>query len=97
MHCLICEHQKERLSHLESQVKALTEMYKELSLQCANMIDHKIRQIDENRKVSRRMNLLEASRKPHKCPLCDGQGGFYISGTMDSECSTCEATGIVWG
>ena len=33
---------------------------------------------------------------PHKCPICDGQGGFYISGTMDSKCESCEK-GIVWG
>jgi len=35
-------------------------------------------------------------KTPYKCPICDGKGGFYISGTMDEECSSCEK-GIVWG
>jgi len=70
--------------------------------------DNMLRQIEHNRKVSERMDVLEGllsalshlrhiDKKPHKCPVCEGQGGFYISGTMDSECHACEGKGIVWG
>jgi hypothetical protein len=77
---------------------------------------HKIAQIDENRKISRRVDELEEVIRllkediedlqmfrhaklntPHKCPVCDGKGGFYISGTMDEECNACKGKGIVWG
>jgi len=48
---------------LESQVKALTDMYKEISCMVAGCQDHKIRQIDENRKISRRIDELEDFNK----------------------------------
>jgi len=70
--------------------------------------EHKIRQIDENRKVSKRMdelfkkfdflaNAAAKNKKPHKCSMCNGIGGFYISGIMDEECSACEGSGLVLG
>lgn len=52
MICVICDHRKDKIERLEAQMR-------ELSLQCANMIDHKIRQIDENRKISKRVDELE--------------------------------------
>lgn len=49
--CDMCQAQK--------QIKALTEMYKDLSCIVAGFSDHRIRQIDENRKISRRVDELE--------------------------------------
>ena len=56
--CGKCE-DKHRINLLESQVKALTEMYKEISCMVAGCQDHRIRQIDENRKISRRVEEIE--------------------------------------
>lgn len=146
----ICDHgihtSRQRCIHceLQRQITALTDMYKELSIRVVGFHDHKLRQIDENRKISKRVDELDAAykvdfevakdiifesarthasilkcekglkdleqlfydekakfrcndKKPYKCPLCDGKGGFYISGTMDSVCYLCESKGIVWG
>lgn len=41
--------------------------------------------------------IKESNVKPYKCPVCDGDGGFYISGVMDSECKVCKGKGIIWG
>ena len=49
----------EGLSYLEKQVHSLTEMYKKLSIICASNQDHRVRQIDENRKISRRVDDLQ--------------------------------------
>ena len=69
---------------------------------------HKHYQIDENRKISKRIDELEenyigvfhdvsyfekklngliVNKKPHKCPVCDGQCGTVISGVVDEECN----------
>lgn len=41
-------------------------------------------------------NLGLYGRKPHKCPICDGNGKkrteFEILG-----CNACEGKGIIWG
>lgn len=59
---------KHRINLLESQIKALTNMYKEISCMAVSCNDHKIRQIDENRKISRRIEKLEErlNRIDHK-------------------------------
>lgn len=48
-----------------------------------------------------RLTLLEnkniSDKKPHKCPICLGRGGFFINGVMDEECYACNGTAIVWG
>lgn len=56
--------------------------------------------------------LCDQSKKPHKCPLCDGLGEirFYsfqdasrfgcrtdALGNFIKNCSACEGKGIVWG
>lgn len=46
--CIYCE--------LQKQITALTDMYKSLSIQVAAHHEHKLRQIDENRKISRRVD-----------------------------------------
>lgn len=33
-------------------------------------------------------------KKPYKCPVCDGNGGFLS--TEPNECHACEGKGIVW-
>lgn len=45
---------------LEKQIESLTDMYKHLSISIAGYQDHKVRQIDENRKISERMDLFNA-------------------------------------
>jgi len=82
--CLFCKMQK--------QITALTDMYKHLSLMVARCQDHHIRQIDENRKISRRVDELERIAKRHseivcqsklspfKCPVCGGIGINCIIG-----------------
>lgn len=46
----------ERIESLESQMKASTEMYKHLSISIAVLQGHHVRQIDENRKISSRVD-----------------------------------------
>lgn len=48
---------------LKSQTTALTDMYKDLSVTCANLYAHKNRQIDENRAVDRKLDELESMIK----------------------------------
>lgn len=40
---------------------------------------------------------MKSGKKPHKCPVCEGQGGTFCSGTMDESCYPCDGNGIVWG
>ena len=58
----ICEHSQIKEScwycKVNGQLQALTDMYKSISIQCAANHEHKIRQIDENRKISRRIDEL---------------------------------------
>ncbi|MFI5405459.1 MAG: hypothetical protein ACHQ1D_02980 [Nitrososphaerales archaeon] len=71
----ICEHgvhiarQMCRECELQRQFNALTDMYKSLSIQVAAHHEHKIRQIDENRKISRRVDELEKELEIHKTAL----------------------------
>jgi hypothetical protein len=53
--CEICKHDH-CLNLLESKIKALTEMYKNLSISIAGCMDFKVRQMDENRKVPIKIN-----------------------------------------
>jgi len=47
------------LCKLQKQITALTDMYKELSPIIAGYQDHRIRQIDENRKISKRVDDMD--------------------------------------
>lgn len=41
-----------------------------------------------------------SSKKPHKCPVCDGEGKRekQIDGIRAVfNCSTCTGTGVLWG
>lgn len=98
----IQEQDKQGFSWHKGQIEALAERIKSLE-------EHKNYQIDENRKVSKRMDVFEDDihdlqvfksaklNQPHKCPVCDGLGGTKISGTIDEECLSCKGRGIVWG
>jgi hypothetical protein len=75
--------------------------------------EYHTRQIDENRKISRRVDELEELLKriteddikaeitPYKCPVCEGKGFvfliFSITDTRQEECRSCEGKGILWG
>lgn len=58
MKCPECNWEQRPKPSLEDQIKALTDMYKSVSIQCAANHEHKLRQIDENRKISRRIDEL---------------------------------------
>lgn len=105
----VCEHLIHinlpcELCKLQKQITTLTNMYKDFKLHVAGFHDHKVRQIDENRKISRRVdeidhwkkgimgNIRFAADKPYKCPICGGDGKFY-----SALCHACEGKGIVWG
>lgn len=126
-----CEHGKYisqeqcHLCELKRQMMALTDMYTELSIRVIAQHDFKLRQIDENRKISRRVDEIDEtlkawnedfeyldslklnkrikkleSRKPHKCPVCDGKGYCHSSGiniASGGQCQSCQGKGIVWG
>lgn len=74
-----------------------------------NLVDHKIRQVDENRKLSRRIEEIadfcyrnwKHNKQPHKCPVCDGSGRYKLATAQCNsdviDCRSCEGTGIVWG
>ena len=112
--------------------------YKPLGNDMSDKLEnHRLFQIEENRKVSRkidefeeRINKLEnvkvifksttidsvnrrlkelesSSRKPHKCPVCDGLCSKLITDRTSNApaehyrkqnpCSACEGKGIIWG
>lgn len=79
----ICEHgfytARERCIHceLQKQITALTDTYKSLSIQAAAHHEHKLRQIDENRKVSRRVDEHEEGLIIHKNKLIDLDKRIY--------------------
>lgn len=56
--CAKC-HNEHRLKLLESQMKTSNEMYIELTKSLQVLHEHKIRQIDENMKVLRRLDEIE--------------------------------------
>lgn len=64
--------------------------------------EHKNYPIDENRKVSKRVDELEGknNKKPYKCPVCNCDGWIldsYLSDAKEIECHTCKGSGIIWG
>ena len=65
MICMICSHRSEKIDELEKKIIALTDMYKSISIQCAANHEHKIRQIDENRKVSKHLDNIDSSIRVH--------------------------------
>ncbi len=91
---------------IQSELNALTEMYKALSINVAGLQDRHVRQIDENRKSSQRIDDIETlidvraennEKKPHKCPVCDGKGQWFEEPSNKYHCNSCEGKGIVWG
>lgn len=60
---------EQRLKELESQIKALIEMYKDLICRVAGFSDHLIKQIDENRKISRRLDDIVGMFAKDSCKL----------------------------
>ena len=81
----------DRLEILDSQMKSLTEMYKNLSINTDEFHVHKSCQIDENRKISRRVdelenNYIKNNKQPYKCPVCLGIGDISESPGFLCEC-----------
>lgn len=44
--------------------------------------------------LSERLN--ERQRRPHVCPRCGGEGGWWEFGVGEKTCHPCGGTGIVW-
>ena len=63
----------------------------------------------ENKKMEEKIKLLQdrvsilekrelsQSKKPHKCPICNGHGSVVISKNECEPCHVCEGKSIVWG
>ena len=63
---------------------------KDIEKRLYKLEEHHVRQIDENRKVSRRIDQLSKSRddkRPYVCPRCNDL----------TDCDMCNSTGLVWG
>jgi hypothetical protein len=100
---------QEKVSVLETRLKELEEkiddVIKLMVKEDSKLEDAAIRLEQKIDNLQRQINVVRASearefhteKKPHKCPICGGKGGFMISGTIDEECHTCDAKGIVWG
>jgi hypothetical protein len=113
----LCEHdvdinrQKFHLCELHKQIIALTDIYKGLSISIVGYQDFKIRQIDENRKLSRRLDELEnglikrvgilgralheLSEDNHKLRKIPYKCPICYGRGV--ACNTCDGKGIVWG
>ena len=40
--------------------------------------------------------LCDQSKKPHKCPVCDGYGTRDRAG-LEFPCDACGSKGVIWG
>jgi len=99
------------ISVLEDKVKQIQEnMFSNTYKECLNEHDERISVIEEmsiekkllqlEKETNTHWKLLsdlmpKLDRKPHKCPVCDGAGGFLSS--HPNQCIPCEGKGIVWG
>jgi DnaJ-class molecular chaperone len=86
----------ENVSPMVKKIQELEYRIKQLELQYYSLQTHKNYQIEENRKISRRVDELEIqiekcialgsrayhSKKPHKCPVCLGSGAIQLE-TLD--------------
>lgn len=89
------EHKIERIAKLE-----------QLNAQCFEA--NPIKKIDEKFKhLEDRLHWIEgdiakrsyniSEKKPYKCPICDGKGGFKdVDKKFEWTCDSCKNTGIVW-
>jgi hypothetical protein len=90
-------------------VKSLTDMYKHLSISIACYTDDKVRQMNENIKIKKRLDDLEeliyevkdklrnCNKKPYECPVCWGKGFKEDQFMKRHDCNSCKNEGIVWG
>jgi len=85
----------------------------ELEKKIHQLIEHKNWQIDENRKISRRVDEIEEMQKkmlsmpniiwakynkiPYRCPVCEGKGQWFEPPQDEFHCTSCNGTGIIWG
>lgn len=51
------------------------------------------KRIDE---LQETQSTMTSTKKPHKCPVCDGFGNRIYEDQVCS-CQACEGKGIVWG
>lgn len=53
--------------------------------------------IDEINKWKKSVKILcDQSKKPHKCPVCDGYGTRERAG-LEFPCDPCQTKGVIWG
>ncbi len=92
--------------------KWLEERIKTLEKDCAKYIDSNQFQANRQRlnlvefRIEKLENQYKESKKPHKCPSCDGTGNDkgiqrehpeYKFCMEYASCHSCEGKGIVWG
>lgn len=82
-HC-ICD-----CKSLSEKLNSLNELYKELWVKVQEIMDWK-------KKVK---ILCDQSRKPNKCPSCDGHGEYIVcypnKGYRDCKCKSCDGKGYI--
>lgn len=86
---------KERLKKLERYISLIEYLDKALKDIVMRVCMLENRTIDPQQAIT---NLeYKNTKKPHKCPICKGEGylTFYIPKHID--CKSCEGKGFVWG
>ena len=85
---------KDTMDKIDKKIEKL-EKWKEAA------IDKNIQDVNRMREIEKHFSgdyqLVASTKKPHKCPVCDGIGGTKISGVIDEFCDPCAGKGIVWG
>lgn len=99
-----CETHCGAILSLENQVKNIKEKFKDIhdwekvmSEGTSSMV---VRLDKLERHFSGDYQLVASTKRPHKCPICDGKGYWSRSENnmaCGGRCDTCEAKGIVWG
>lgn len=79
MKCPLCNWEQQKKPSLEDQIIALTDMYKSVSIQCVSNHEYKLRQIDENARMSKRIDKIESLAKFNMSPEVHELFNFQIS------------------
>lgn len=106
----------ERIEKLEAQEAHINKLHEMINmedritagdvLKRLTLIEGEIKEINRFHDVTLAQYRINHIKKPHKCPVCDGNGimwditnkeGLPWPGSQKIECKSCEGKGIVWG
>ena len=68
-----------------------------------NEIRNRLEHLEQLEKIEDMERQIYSNKKPHKCPVCEGEGKKKIKYLSDGrpliviDCISCEGKGIVWG